>query len=199
MSDLQEVGEAKKLLRREVRGWLAQLTSDEVLQRSGQIGAKVSGRLSRAGVRRVAAFAAMATEPDLAVVWSLGVEVAIPKVAGEQLTFWRVPGRDCLVPGYRGILEPDESRCERVEIGSLDVILVPGLAFSAANGLRLGRGGGYYDRLLSGTVAPRWGICFEEQIRETIPGGELDARMDVLITCQRELVVAKDKKQEKKA
>lgn len=63
----------------------------------------------------------------------------------------------------------------------LDLILVPGVAFDRA-GNRLGRGGGFYDRLLPQTSALRVGICFDFQTLETLPAEPHDCRMDRLVT-----------------
>lgn len=190
MSDPPELNDEKKQLRREIRVWLAQLSPNEVARRSERVFEAIRTRLATTGIQRVAAFVAMPAEPDLSGLWSLGLTMAFPKVSGDGLTLWSVPDRGSLRPGYRGIPEPDEQQCERIDAGALGVILVPGLAFGALNGLRLGRGGGFYDRLLNGMPGLlRWGVCFDEQVRETIPGGGRDARMDALITCQRELIV----------
>lgn len=65
-------------------------------------------------------------------------------------------------------------------------VLVPGLAFTA-NGSRLGRGRGYYDRFLtkmseSGTRFISIGVCAQRQIREEIPTDEKDAGVDIVVT-----------------
>jgi 5-formyltetrahydrofolate cyclo-ligase len=64
-----------------------------------------------------------------------------------------------------------------------DVIVVPGLAFSG-DGFRLGRGGGFYDRLLASwrPSAGVIGICFEEQLREGFETEAHDQKMDWIIT-----------------
>ena len=59
--------------------------------------------------------------------------------------------------------------------------LVPGLAFSV-DGARLGRGGGYYDRLLKGADGIKVGLLYECQIAADIPVMEYDIRMDYLLT-----------------
>ncbi|MCC7300006.1 MAG: 5-formyltetrahydrofolate cyclo-ligase [Verrucomicrobia bacterium] len=63
----------------------------------------------------------------------------------------------------------------------IDLILVPGVAFDRA-GRRIGRGGGFYDRLLPQYDAVRVGVCFDFQCLETIPAEEHDIQMDWLIT-----------------
>jgi 5-formyltetrahydrofolate cyclo-ligase len=66
---------------------------------------------------------------------------------------------------------------------TIDLILVPGLAFSKDRH-RLGRGGGFFDRLLAGRAAEAFklAICFSSQILETVPVQEHDIVMDVVVT-----------------
>lgn len=84
-----------------------------------------------------------------------------------------------LQKGKFGILEPkDPVWAERDE---LDLILTPGIAFDK-KGNRLGRGGGFYDRLLPQYKAIRAGICFDFQLLEKIPSEPHDCKMDFIIT-----------------
>ena len=86
-----------------------------------------------------------------------------------------------LVPGAFGILEPgpDARLCGP---GELDLLLVPGVAFTAG-GLRCGRGKGYYDRYLaqSGFRAVKIGVCFAHQLVDALPAEPHDIRMDGVI------------------
>lgn len=179
----------KRQLRREVRAWLAGLPDGERARRSREICARIQRRLCKLPVARLALFVAMPAEPDLSRLWAMGWEIVLPKVSGPRLSLWLVPDAASVAPGYRGIREPDERLCEPIAVDSVDLILVPGLAFSASDGMRLGRGGGFYDRLLGESGKARWGVCFEEQVREVIPGGDHDAKVDVLITCRREVEI----------
>ena len=80
-----------------------------------------------------------------------GRRVAVPLVDPQtrELSFYRIEGRCQLVPGYKGIAEPDPAACARLEERELfgSVCLVPGLVFDA-QGHRIGYGGGCYDRFL---------------------------------------------------
>lgn len=81
--------------------------------------------------------------------------------------------------GRFGILEPiDPLFAEEDEI---DLILVPGVAFDRS-GRRIGRGGGFYDRLLPLYRTIRIGICFDFQLLDAIPDETHDCRMDFLLT-----------------
>lgn len=121
--------------------------------------------------------------------------------AGEKrLDFYRIFRTEDLLPGFRGIREPeaDESRRWPEKFAGAsscggkpqqdtgrDLIIIPGCAFDR-NLRRLGYGGGFYDRFLAGfsdgkrpvTAA----ICFSCQILEELPEEETDIRPDFLVT-----------------
>ena len=59
----------------------------------------------------------------------------------------------------------------------IDLILVPGMAFDAM-GNRLGRGKGYYDKVLRHTPAYKIGVCFDFQFLKAVPTEAHDVRMD---------------------
>ena len=86
--------------------------------------------------------------------------------------------------GHHGIPEPLPSLPRRFPPFTSDVSLlwlVPGLAFDR-NGARLGRGAGYYDRLLEGESGPKLGIGHDIQLVENLPSCPHDVRMDYVIT-----------------
>ena len=88
-----------------------------------------------------------------------------------------------LIPGKCGIPEPKAS-CPRHVPPFRDtpqLWLVPGLAFDR-KGVRLGRGGGWYDRLLKYTRAPKIGVCPKERLAPNLPVEEHDIRMDYLLS-----------------
>jgi len=86
-----------------------------------------------------------------------------------------------LIKGPYGIMEPKASCCER-SAARMDLIVVPGVAFDRRGG-RLGRGAGYYDRLLGkAKKVVKIGLCFREQIVKKVPMKAHDVRMDRVIT-----------------
>jgi 5-formyltetrahydrofolate cyclo-ligase len=89
--------------------------------------------------------------------------------------------------GSYGIREPDLA-CPRLELGDLDAVLVPGLAWDRRGG-RLGRGAGYYDRLFAspGWRAFRCGLFFADQELPEIPLDPWDIPLDAVVT-ERETV-----------
>ena len=77
--------------------------------------------------------------------WSASKRMVLPRVCGESLEL-RQYDPERMVPGYRGILEPS-GEAVLVPDDQIELAIVPGLAFDL-EGHRLGRGKGYYDRLL---------------------------------------------------
>jgi 5-formyltetrahydrofolate cyclo-ligase len=136
-------------------------------------------------------FSMSSWEPDLFAAGSqalldLGVRVCLPRVNWEAGTMeaCQVRGTGDLVRGR--LIEP-KPEAPIVPITELDVILVPGLGFDVSGG-RLGRGGGFYDRFLSGIAGPggraekACGIAFEAQVVERVPMGPMDIRMGAVAT-----------------
>lgn len=80
-----------------------------------------------------------------------------------------------------GLLEPTGEK--EADPGKLSLIFLPGVAFDK-KGNRIGRGGGYYDSLLRkvSTKVLLIGLCFEENLEESIPAESHDVKMDLVIT-----------------
>ena len=98
----------------------------------------------------IAAFAALPDEPDLLPLCHAFPERAwlLPRIDGDRLTLHRLPaGNPTFVPGPLGLREPAPD-WPAVDPATVDLFLCPGLAFDH-HGHRLGRGRGYYDRLLA--------------------------------------------------
>lgn len=100
----------------------------------------------------VAAYVSVGREPGTAPLLDglvrAGKRVVLPVLLPDNDLDWAVyAGPDSLVPGPRGTLEPAAPPLGPDSLGTADVVVVPALAVSAA-GMRLGRGGGSYDRAL---------------------------------------------------
>lgn len=120
------------------------------------------------------------TWPILEAVWASGKTAFVPKVLGRKqgMIAVQIESQDDLKPGVWGISEPVSEK--PAPPGSLDCIVVPGLAFSAS-GYRLGYGGGYYDGFLSQATGAKVGICYEMFLRE-VPVCAWDVPVDVIVT-----------------
>jgi len=91
--------------------------------------------------------------------------------------------------GKFGVSEPLSS-CVEIPLNRFDLVLVPGTAFDW-NGHRLGRGKGYYDRILPATSGIKCGVAYDFQLLEKIPTEAHDARMDFIVTPAREVKTVK--------
>ena len=105
-------------------------------------------------------------------------------IVGDDLRLLPYNGTDSLKPGIFGIMEPIEQETT-VDESEIDLIIVPGVAFDRQLN-RMGRGKGYYDRLLSTLQAPKIGICFDFQLQDTVPTESFDKKMDMIITEKRD-------------
>jgi len=132
----------------------------------------------------VAAYAALPGEPDLRPLdWIGAKNVLLPRVDGEELVFHAVRDANQLKSGAFAVMEPDPEKCPAFDPREAEIIFVPGLAFTA-EGQRLGRGRGFYDRLLAALPPEilRVGVCFAEQVVPDIPSEPHDEEVDVVLS-----------------
>ncbi|MBM3838127.1 MAG: 5-formyltetrahydrofolate cyclo-ligase [Verrucomicrobia bacterium] len=85
--------------------------------------------------------------------------------------------------GKFGIPEPP-AEAPDLALNQLDLALVPGVAFDLS-GRRIGRGYGYYDRLLASVPAIKCGVAFDQQITAELPVEPHDVRLDCILTPTR--------------
>ena len=114
--------------------------------------------------------------------------IVIPYCEGAALRLWHLQHFAQLAPGRWNILEPREqlrmSSDGHVPASEIDVVIVPGVAFTC-RGERLGNGGGYYDRFLPRTAARRIAVGFDCQLCAELPIDQHDLPMDVVVTQSR--------------
>lgn len=111
--------------------------------------------------------------------WSKEKNIVLPVVIGEELELRLYTGPKDLAIGAYGIAEPTGEVFTDYE--AIDLAVVPGMAFDK-DGHRLGRGKGYYDRLLPRIPAVKIGICFPFQLIEEVPTESSDICMNIIIT-----------------
>ena len=141
----------------------------------------------------VAAYAAMRKELDLAQTWSFWqawpADLYFPAVRGGRLRLARLPRQlepaEFLAPQVFGIPEPPNPSLLE-EPPSLDLVLVPGLAFGE-DGSRVGWGKAYYDGLLASLPGRPWrvGIGYDFQLLDQVPQEEHDIKLDAILTPTR--------------
>lgn len=182
--------DAKSILRKEVGAKVRGIAPEKRKSDSEKLCALLKAQSLFQAAHSILFFASLPEEPDL---WPLLNEtlaekklVALPCFDRDNQIYQPRRVTDLHVEIYTGkfgIREPVET-CVTVPANDLDLVLVPGVAFGL-DGHRLGRGKGYYDRLLQNFTGNKLGVAFDEQIVEAVPSGPNDVRMDLILTPTR--------------
>lgn len=137
----------------------------------------------------VACYWSTGTEPEthglVFALWKHGATVILPVLREDDDLDWAVyDGPDTLAPGRRGTMEPVDTRRGTAAIRTAALVIVPALAVDRRSGVRLGRGGGSYDRALSrvGPNVPTVALLHEGELREDVPAEPHDRRVRYAIT-----------------
>lgn len=156
------MNEEKSALRAEMRLRLRQLTAEDRQSSSDEICERVLEMERWNDAKNIVLFVPLPSEP---IIQPLALDCKARRVTCATIAQAPKDGVDLHLPN------------------EIDLILVPGLAFSEDRH-RLGRGGGFFDRLLAGAGknAFKLGICFSFQILERIPTEAHDVVMDAVVT-----------------
>ncbi|MGY1600975.1 5-formyltetrahydrofolate cyclo-ligase [Geodermatophilus sp. SYSU D00815] len=184
-TDPEGAGAVKAALRER---FLSRRRTRPAPERAAAAAAVTSALLRRlAGTRTLAAFVPEDTEPGAgrlpAAYTQLGARVLLPVVPpeGAELVWAVDTGR--LAPGRYGLPEPLGPRLGATAIGAADVVVVPALAVDR-RGVRLGRGGGYYDRALvhARPDAVLVAVVFDDELVDELPAEEHDRLVSAVVT-----------------
>lgn len=150
--------------------------------------------LSKAVIRKLEASDSFISSGTIALFWSLPDEVEthllinkwykqkqilLPSIQGENIELREYKGQENLNPGMRfQIPEPSSAAFEAYN--EIDTIITPGVAFDKSNN-RLGRGKGFYDKLLPLLQCRKIGLCFNFQFFDAIPAEPHDIKVDEVI------------------
>lgn len=171
----------KQAIRREIKERKLRLTEAERQKAANTVFAALerTGLFTKA--RRIMAYHSLPDElptDDMLHRWATRKDLFLPRVNGDELEI--LPYRaDTLSPGAFAIAEPQEG--EPVSAESIDLIIVPAVAFDR-HGNRLGRGRGFYDRLLATTTATTIGVGYDFQLLDTVPVEPHDRPLDMVAT-----------------
>ncbi len=180
----------KTSLRAQVRAELKKMSPAERASASLQACARLEQQPLWRAAQAILFYAPIDGELD---IWPLlvdslasGKTVLLPRFIPEQNLYVACQIKDAardLQTGQFGVREPLAS-CEKNLLNHLDLILVPGIAFDLS-GHRLGRGKGFYDRLLAALQGPTCGVAFDQQIVSQIPVEPHDMRLNCILTPTR--------------
>ncbi len=185
-----DVLDLKKALRARIRASLKELSAAERAAASVQACARLPQQEIWQSARSILFYAPLPDELDIRPLWDAALAqfkiVALPRYANETGAYVAC----CvgalyasLVPGRFGIMEPKDDALI-FPLNQLDLVLAPGVGFDLT-GRRLGRGKGFYDRLLREVTGTKCGIGFDQQVVKEIPVEVHDIHLNCMLTPTR--------------
>jgi 5-formyltetrahydrofolate cyclo-ligase len=176
--------EVKKALRKQIRAAKKAVPFCEKCSRSIPIMQQVEQLPQFRDAQTILLYWSMEDEVqthDFVNRWYQQKTLLLPCVDGDDLRLRQYTGPECLKEGEQfGIGEPTGP--EFTDLNSVQMIIVPCVAFDRHNN-RMGRGRGFYDRLLKSTPnAYKVGVAFNFQMVELVPTEEFDVPMNAVIT-----------------
>ncbi|WP_058046691.1 5-formyltetrahydrofolate cyclo-ligase [Streptomyces roseifaciens] len=182
---------SKAGLRRGLLAVRSGLTSDDVAEAGAALARRALELPELAEAGTVAAYVSVGREPGtralLEALRRRGVRVLLPVLLEDNDLDWAAyEGPDRLVRAGRGLLEPDGPRLGPEAVTAADAVLLPGLAVDD-RGMRLGRGGGSYDRVLArleraGATPSRVVLLYDSEVIPEVPAEPHDGPVDAVVT-----------------
>lgn len=182
---------AKALLRRELLAARRLLTGQDVDRAAEALARHALALPELSGARTVAAYVSVGREPGtralLDALRSRGVRVLLPVLLPDNDLDWApYEGTGSLTKAGRGLLEPGGERLGPGAVLDSDAVLLPGLAVDG-RGMRLGRGGGSYDRVLArlsaaGEHPPLIVLLYDGEVAARVPEEPHDHPVDAVVT-----------------
>jgi 5-formyltetrahydrofolate cyclo-ligase len=184
------VSREKKELRQQLLSRLLSLTESEARRRSNNVGENLSNLPIYKKAKVIAVYYPLRGEVDILEMIRkdiAGKRFCFPvmELAEKRLRFFEVNNLDAdFVQGPFGVREPDTEKTKAVDIGEIDMVIVPGIAFDRQHN-RLGRGVGFYDRFLETLThsTAKIGIAFEFQLLDDLPIHlQHDRKVDLIVS-----------------
>ncbi|MFJ2704504.1 5-formyltetrahydrofolate cyclo-ligase [Streptomyces sp. NPDC087428] len=182
---------AKALLRRELLAARRLLTGEDVERAAAVLARRALALPELSGARTVAAYVSVGREPGtralLDALRARGVRVLLPVLLPDNDLDWAsYEGAGSLAKAGRGLLEPDGERLGPDAVLDADAVLLPGLAVDE-RGMRLGRGGGSYDRVLArlsaaGARPALIVLLYDGEVAARVPEEPHDHPVDAVVT-----------------
>lgn len=179
------IAEQKKELRKHIKALKTGYSLDRLLAKSQKIEEKILQLPQIADAVTILLYHALPDEVNTDLLLEKlsnrlhgNHRIALPVVTGDILILKEyIP--EMMESGYNRILEPSNDNI--IDPSEIDLAIIPGVAFDSS-GNRMGRGKGFYDKLLPNLNCTTIGLAFDFQMVERIPCEEFDRKLDIVIT-----------------
>ncbi len=184
---IKDIRPEKNALRAQSLDWRKQLSRGEKQRMDFKIQNKFLTLWKFREVTTLLVYCSKPLEVDTALIidraLAMGKTVAAPRcVPGTRdMDFYIIKSRADLVPGAFGVMEPDTEKCTLLRDYTSSACIVPALMYDT-EGYRLGYGKGYYDRFLSGYNGACIGLGYMALIKDNLPHGKFDRKVDIIVT-----------------
>lgn len=184
----------KNILRQQIRQFKKTQSPQSRMEQSGLLMQQLAAHPQFIKAHTILLYHALPDEVDTRTFireWSSRKQILLPVVAGDELILKPYLNEGMLHDGSFGIMEPEGEIF--TDMKGIDLAVIPGMAFDK-EGNRLGRGKGFYDRLLRQLMdysIYKIGICFDYQFLDHIPTEPHDIPVDEVITLHNTTVSGK--------
>lgn len=184
---MSEIEEQKKKLRKKIKEKTAGLEKTYCTQADEKICSRLMTLAEYKTAETIFCYVGtdreINTAPIIEAALAAGKRVGVPKCISKGIMeVYQIQNMNDLKVGAYGILEP-KSKCAHITPEEIQLGIIPCMTCSI-DGIRLGYGGGYYDRYLEDTDFPRVVLCREKLTEKEIPHDIHDKKMHIVITEQ---------------
>ena len=180
----------KEKLRSEILMRRNESSPEHMADADGARTARTLSELKKLSPHVVACYVSAGSEPGtldlLAELAEWGLEVLLPWLGEDPSPMWAPWAGEPMVMGPHSIPMPSSPPLSSGVLNRADVVILPGLA-GTKTGVRLGRGGGWYDRALVDVRCPRWLLLNDCEVVPTLPHDPWDQPVTTLITEHRRI------------
>lgn len=173
--------DSKPLIRKAMKEQVSAMSESDKLMEADALFSYLEQLEQVKNSKKILLYHPMADEIDVTKAvrnWADTKEIYLPAIEDDDIVIRRYENDKDLRVGRYGISEPVGAVLDNPE--EIDLVIVPGRAYDI-RGYRLGRGKGYYDRLLPKMRAVKIGVCFDCQYIYRVPAEEHDIPMDYVV------------------
>lgn len=178
----------KQEIREIVKERRARLSADWFVQTSARIQNIILQHVKFKDAETICIYMALPhevhTDIILKAVWDSGRKLCVPTLrgSGDVYGLAELLPDSKIIKGAAEVLEPQEPKW--IDINSVDMAIIPGVAFDRAGG-RIGHGCGHIDRMLAERIEGdmcKIGLAYQFQLFDEVPQSEFDVRMDLVVS-----------------